>query len=306
MNSRLLSWAVEEAYHSLLMTGKHPVAVLNVSIPAPEVDVNIHPAKTELKFRNEHRVFSAVQRAVRRVLLEPSAVPKIEDSTATYAAPPPLRQTLPVQLENEMHPVARPAQVASHPIPAFSLPALRLLGQVAGCYIVAEGPDGLYLIDQHAAHERIIFERINAQRSEKQVEVQGLLEPATFELSPAQDAVLRSHIEELASSGFLLEPFGDRTYMVRTVPTCLDRKDWLSVLHELTDAGSGSDWTERLAMSIACHSAIRAGRALGDDEMRELLRQLERTALPNNCPHGRPTMIHLTSAQLEKEFGRRG
>lgn len=308
VNSRLLSWAVEEAYHGLLMTGKHPIAVLNVSLPVAEVDVNIHPAKTEIKFHNEHQVFSAVQRMVRRAILEPSAVPKIEDNAATYVAPPPVSQTLPIRLDNTTAPsTARPVPTTfSRPIPAFSLPALRLLGQIAGTYIVAEGPDGLYLIDQHAAHERILFERINAQRSEKRVEVQGL-QPATFDVGPQQDAILRSHIEELSDSGFLLEAFGDRTYLVRTVPACLNRKDWLDVLRELTDIVEGdSNWPEKLAMTIACHSAIRAGQVLNDDEMHELLRQLENAAIPNSCPHGRPTMIHLSSGQLEKEFGRRG
>lgn len=308
VNSRLLSWAVEEAYHGLLMTGKHPIAILNVSIPAAEVDVNIHPAKTEIKFHNEHQVFSAVQRMVRRAILEPSTVPKIEENAATYVTPPPMSQPLPIRLDSTASPAARPVPITfSRPIPAFSLPALRLLGQIAGTYIVAEGPDGLYLIDQHAAHERILFEQINAQRSEKRVEVQGLLEPATFEVGPQQDAVLRSHIEELADSGFLLEAFGDRTYLVRTVPACLNRKDWLGVLRELTDViEGGGDWSEKLSMSIACHSAIRAGQVINDDEMRELLRQLEKAAIPNSCPHGRPTMIHFSSGQLEKEFGRRG
>ncbi|MDO8716433.1 MAG: hypothetical protein Q7J73_06455 [Dehalococcoidales bacterium] len=309
VNSRLLSWAVEEAYHGLMMTGKHPIAILNVSIPGAEIDVNIHPAKTEIKFHNEHQVFSAVQRMVRRAILEPSTVPKIADTTATYVSTPSAaRPTLPMQLDNTANPAARPTPTTfSRPIPAFSLPALRLLGQIAGTYIVAEGPDGLYLIDQHAAHERILFERINSQRLTKRVEIQGLLEPATFEVGPQQDAVLRAHIEELADSGFLLEAFGDRTYLVRTVPACLNRKDWLDVLRELTDAVDGSgNWSEKLSMSIACHSAIRAGQGLNDEEMRELLRQLENAAIPNSCPHGRPTMIQLSTGQLEKEFGRRG
>ncbi len=309
VNSRLLSWAVEEAYHGLLMTGKHPMAILNVSVPAAEIDVNIHPAKTEIKFHNEHQVFSAVQRIVRRAILEPSAVPKIEDTTAAYVATPSAAsQTLPIRPDNMANPAARFAPTTfSRPIPAFSLPALRLLGQIAGTYIVAEGPDGLYLIDQHAAHERILFERINAQRAEKRVEVQGLLEPATFEVGPQQDTILRSHIEELTDSGFLLEPFGDRAYLVRTVPACLNKKDGLNVLRELTHTSEGgSSWSEKLSMSIACHSAIRAGQVLNDNEMRELLRQLENAAIPNSCPHGRPTMINLSSGQLEKEFGRRG
>ncbi len=305
VNSRLLAWAVEEAYHGLLMTGKHPVAVLNISLPASEVDVNVHPTKTEIKFHDERRAFSVVQKAVRRALLEPAPVPKIEDVAVTYVAPHPSHPTLPMSVESAARPTASPP--VSRPIPAFSLPALRLLGQLAGSYIVAEGPDGLYLIDQHAAHERILFEQVKEQRARQQIEVQGLLEPATFEVSPQQDEVLKSHHGELADFGFSLEPFGERVYLVRTVPAWLNRKDWMGVLRELTDSTEGDgDWMERLAISIACHSAVRAGQVLSDDEMRELLRQLERVALPNSCPHGRPTMIHLSSGQLEKEFGRKG
>lgn len=311
VNSKLLSFAVEEAYHGMLMVGKHPVAVINISIPAAEIDVNIHPTKTEIKFHDEHRVFAAVQRAVRRVLVEPSpslaTTSKIDEPTAAFAAPPLGTVPLPFVASRKPKSSLRHTPEAGRPIPAFSLPALRLLGQIAATYIVAEGPDGLYLIDQHAAHERVQFERVTAQMSVKKVEVQGLLEPATFEVDPRQESVLRSHLADLAGSGFLLEPFGVRTYLVRTIPTCLNRKDWTSVLRELTDnVETGSNWTERLAQSIACHSAVRAGQIMSDDEMRELLRQLEKAALPSNCPHGRPTMIRLTVADLEKEFGRRG
>lgn len=182
-----------------------------------------------------------------------------------------------------------------------------MLGQLSSTYIVAEGPEGLYLIDQHAAHERIIFEKIQQQSSRREVEVQGLLEPATLEVTPRQDEILKAHYEELAEFGFSLEPFGDRTYLVRAIPVLLHRKDWSGALKELLDslsADSRGDWRERLAISIACHGAVRAGKALTDDEMRELLRQLEQVATPNTCPHGRPTIIRLSSGQLEKEFRR--
>ncbi|MBI2851830.1 MAG: DNA mismatch repair endonuclease MutL [Chloroflexi bacterium] len=304
VNSRLLTWALEEAYHGLLMTGKHPAAVLNISIPPGEVDVNIHPAKMEVKFRDERRVFAAVQRLVRRALIEPVSLPRIEDPAATYAAPTSSLSTRPLPAEKVERPSGLPL---ARPVPAFALPALRPLGQVAGCYIVAEGPDGLYLIDQHAAHERVLFEQIVGQRAQRQLEVQGLLEPQTFEVSPAQNAALLSRLDELAGFGFTLEPFGERAYLVRAVPAFLNRKDWMAVLREIADSpGGGEDWSERTTASIACHSAVRAGQTLGDDEMRALLRQLEQTALPSTCPHGRPTMLHLNSAYLEREFGRRG
>jgi len=129
----------------------------------------------------------------------------------------------------------------------------------------------------------------------------------TLEVNPKQEEVLKSRYQSLVEFGFSIEPFGDRTYLVRAVPAMLHNKDWVGMVRELLDSSSGGDrgdWVEIIAMSIACHSAVRAGQALTDDEMRELVRQLEQTAIPHTCPHGRPTMIHLSSRQLEREFGR--
>ena len=307
ITSRSLAWAVEEAYHGLLTEGKHPVAVINISLPPDAVDVNIHPTKTEIKFQNERAAFIAVQKAVRRTLVELMPVPRIEEVAAAYRSPSTIKPvpgttTRSGSLFGSF--LSSPLPAAT---PAASLPVLRVLGQVWSNYIVAEGPDGLYLIDQHAAHERILWERINARRLEHEIEVQGLLEPVTLEMSPRQDEVLRSHYEGLTEFGFSIEPFGDRTYLVRAVPVLLHNKDWVAMLRELLEPLSGGDkggWPERVAISMACHSAVRAGQTLSDDEMRELVRDLEQTAVPNTCPHGRPTMIHLSSGRLGREFGR--
>jgi len=306
INSRLLAWAVEEAYHGLLQVGKHPVAIINIALPHQEVDVNIHPTKTEVKFRNEGALFSAVQRAVRRALIEQMPVPKIEAPTpATGIAPPSSRPALwSLAGISPRHTGSLPVAPG---IPMISLPVLRVLGQLLNSYIIAEGSDGLYLIDQHAAHERILFEKIEDQRSQQEIEVQGLLEPVTLEVSPRQEQVLKSHYRDLAEFGFSIEPFGDRTYLVRAVPALLDRKDWMAMVRELLNTEVEEDrgkWLESITISMACHSAVRAGQILSDDEMRELIRQLEQTATPHTCPHGRPTVIHLSSQQLEKEFGR--
>ncbi|MFC2052267.1 hypothetical protein ACFLT4_06020 [Chloroflexota bacterium] len=305
ISSRLLAWAVEEAYHGLLMQGRHPVAILNISMAANEVDINIHPTKTEIKFQNEGVVFSTVQKAVRRVLIELAPVPKIEEVATTYAAPSEQSLALWTSTVSSHQPAGLPT--VARPTPVFSLPTLRPLGQLSSSYIVAEGPDGLYLIDQHAAHERILFEQIKHQMSHQGIEVQGLLEAATLEVTPGQDTVLKSNYENLPQFGFSIEPFGDRTYLVRAVPALLHTKDWSGVLRELLDSPSGEDksgWVEKSAISIACHSAVRAGQALSDDEIRELIQKLEQAAVPNTCPHGRPTMIHLSSGRVEREFGR--
>jgi len=304
VSSRLLSYAVEEAYSGLLMTGKHPVAVIDISIPPQDVDVNIHPAKSEVKFRNDSDIFRAVQRAVRQALVAQMPVPKIEEVAVDYRAPGKQERQVWMLPESEkrttLPPEAAPTLLAS-------LPVLRVVGQVMNSYIVAEGPDGLYLIDQHAAHERIRFEAAQRQQTQRKPEVQGLLEPATFEVTPRQDSIMRECCGGLADFGFSIEEFGDRTYLVRAVPALLAGDDWPAMLRELLDALSGearSRWEEKIVASIACHGAVRSGQALSDDEMRSLVRQLEQCASPHTCPHGRPTIIRLSSAQLEREFGR--
>jgi len=302
VNSRLLARAVEEAYHGLLMVGKHPIAVINIWLPAQEVDVNIHPTKSQVKFSNERAVFSTVHRVVRQALVEQMPVPEVKAAAAKTLFPSAVREAT-----SPPYAGASPGPAPSAPTPAMSLPVLRVLGQLNNSYIIAEGPDGLYLIDQHAAHERVLFERIEQQRSQKEIEVQGLLEPMTLEVSPQQEAVLRSRHEDLAEFGFSIEPFGDRTFLVRALPALLHDKDWAGMLRELLDSfpqGDSGDWAKGIAQSMACHSAVRAGQTLSDAEMRELVRQLEQSTTPHTCPHGRPTMIHLSSGQLKKEFGR--
>ena len=188
------------------------------------------------------------------------------------------------------------------------MPILRVLGQLANTYIIAEGPDGLYLIDQHAAHERVMFEKIMAQRVQRKVEIQGLLEPLTVELNAKQRERLNSRGEALAQFGIEIEPFGDRTYLVRAMPAMLKVEEVAEAVREILDSLEEDDatakWEERIALSLACHSAVRAGQNLDQEEIGELVRQLEKTTSPRTCPHGRPTMIHLSSGRLEKEFGR--
>ena len=242
VNSRMLARAVEEAYHGLLMVGKHPVAVMNISLPAPEVDVNIHPTKSEVKFRNGSAIFSAVHRAVRQALTEQVTIPRVE-----VAATQPIFPSVVKETASRPYAGASPDSTPSALTPAMSLPVLRVLGQLDNSYIIAEGPDGLYLIDQHAAHERILFERLNQQRSQRAVEVQGLLEPVTFEVSPRQEAILKSRYQDLADFGFSIEPFGDRTFLIRALPALIHDKDWAGTLQELLDSLSREnkgDWAE--------------------------------------------------------------
>jgi len=298
VRSPLLTRATEEAYHGLLMDGQHPISVINIFVPAQEIDVNIHPAKAQIKFCHEQAVFSSMQKAIRQAL---ARTPIASIQSVPFSVSSEEWQSPRMIMDNE------PTFVVDQP-PTIELPVLRVLGQLANTYIIAEGPSGLYLIDQHAAHERIVYDRISAQWAQKEVEVQGLLQPITIELSPREDETFKASKEFLAEFGFTIEPFGNRSYMIRTIPALMAKSNIIEIISALIDnlasKGSPNPWEEKIAQSLACHGAIRAGQQLSNEEMRELIKQLEQTKQPRACPHGRPTMIHLSSHQLEKEFGR--
>ncbi|HEX9896308.1 MAG TPA: DNA mismatch repair endonuclease MutL [Dehalococcoidales bacterium] len=310
ISNRSLAFALEEAYQGLLIQGRHPIAVINITISPSLLDVNVHPTKSEVKFQDERTVFSAVQRAVRGSLVNLAPIPKIEEVGRVYQGtrpssnPPLLFRTQP-RLESGATTIL-PTSQSTPPLLPSALPALRVVGQVATNYIITEGPDGIYIIDQHAAHERILYEKLKAEKASKDIAVQGLLEPATLEVTPRQDAVLQECYTDLREYGFTIEPFGERSYLVRTVPGVLSRGDWLTAVREFLDDPTGRDKerSEAIIKTLACHGAVRAGQPLTDEEIRSLIRQLEQTENPYNCPHGRPTLIHLSIRQLEKEFGR--
>ncbi len=311
VQSRMATYALEEAYQGLLMVGRHPIAVINISLPPQELDVNVHPTKNEVRFRNERDIFSAVQRAVRATLTAQAPMPTLD----TLPQPQPVSAS---QAEHLPAFAARPEEAAirtplatppqsAEPV-AKSIPILRVVGQLANTYVIAEGPDGMYLIDQHAAHERVLFEKIRNERSRRAPEVQGLLEPVTVELTVRQQELLEIQAEALSEYGFGIEHFGERTYLVRSMPAVLRGQNVAQSLVEVLDflaEGEKGDRREDIAASLACHGAVRAGQALSHEEMRDLIRQLEQASQPRTCPHGRPTMIHLSSLQLEKGFGRR-
>jgi DNA mismatch repair protein MutL len=311
VQSRMATYALEEAYHGLLMVGRHPIAVINISLLPQEVDVNVHPTKNEVRFRNERDIFSAVQKAVREALAIQASMPTLDTLPQPQPAPAAPTERLPAFAANPEEAETR-ATLATSPHSAEpvakSLPILRVVGQMANTYIIAEGPDGMYLIDQHAAHERVLFERIRNQRSRRAVEVQGLLQPVPVELTVRQQELLELQSEALSEYGFGIEHFGERTYLVRSVPALLSGQNVAQSLVEVLDflaEGEKGDRREEIAISLACHGAVRAGQALSHEEMRDLIRQLEQASQPRTCPHGRPTMIHLSASQLEKGFGRR-
>ncbi|MFP3974635.1 MAG: DNA mismatch repair endonuclease MutL [Chloroflexota bacterium] len=307
VQSRMLTYAVEEAYQGMLMTGRHPIAVINLSLPPSEVDVNVHPSKSEVKFRSERDIFSAVQKAVRATLVgyEPQHGRR---------TPPPLTGPAPTSVPFP-HTTGLSVTVSSQPAgerettePGTTLPILRVIGQFQNAYIMAEASEGLYLIDQHAAHERVRFERVRDQQSRKAVDVQGLLEPMTIELTAQQSEILDSEWGVLTSAGFSLEHFGERTYLLRAVPAMLKQDAIRDALFEILDSfesGQKSQWQYDIAASLACHGAIKSGDTLTIREMEDLIRQLEQTQSPRTCPHGRPTIMYFSASQIEREFGRR-
>jgi len=312
VQNRRLTFAVEEAYSGLLPAGRHPIAVIDLRLPYEELDVNMHPTKAEVRFRQEKEAFAAVQRAVRQALLDQAPVPSIPSSAGIAVAQPaaPEETTPPPLWQRALEAKGQPktAAGAAPPPPKVSLPMLRVVGQIGNTYIVAEGPEGIYLIDQHAAHERILFEEICAARRRQALDAQGLLEPTIVEVSPRQKEVVLAHYELLSEHGFQLEPFGERTYLVRAVPAVLAGEDLSQAFAEFLDTldeEAAVDQQDRVAFSLACHAAVRAGQSLAMEEMRELVRRLEQAEVPHTCPHGRPTMVHMSTALLEKEFRRR-
>jgi len=325
-------FALEEAYHSLLMVGRHPSAVVRFDVPPRLVDVNVHPTKQEVRFVYEREVSRAVGAAARAAVLgttHATAVPLVSLPNAFTA------QTFTAQATPAP---AQPAWAASQPAPASSgpwrrldapadsppptgakrtvaLPAadtLRVVGQVAHTYIVAENAGGMYLIDQHAAHERVMLERMRRKLAHGEHESQLLLVPLPFSPPAPVLEALETYRDDLDALGFGIEPFGEGAWLLRAVPAALavsHRRDPVTALEEtlaeLGAGGRGTEGRERLAALLACHNAIRAGQVLSDAEMRALIAELEAVETPGHCAHGRPTMLHISQGDLEREFSRR-
>ena len=327
----MLTFALEEAYHGLLPEKRYPLAALNLVLPYEDVDVNSHPGKREVRFRQDGKVYSALQRGVRAALVAHSPVRPVQGPTswprpATDGGPgtagffrspfdgatasPPVTASewgcAPVKSQVQPEGYGLPDAALT---PQQTLPALRVVGQVRLTYVVAESPDGMYLVDQHAAHERVLFDRIVRDASTKQSLSQLLLAPAHVELTAGQVSTLEEQWQFLADYGFELEEFGGTAYLVRAVPAVLTTQDpgksLVDVLDMVAFEGLMKERQDMLAASIACHSAIRAGQSMTEPEMRALLEQLETTDSPHTCPHGRPTLLHFSAYHMEREFGRR-
>lgn len=321
IQDRSLTYAIGEAYRTLLPKGRHPIALVCITLDPAEIDVNVHPAKTEVRFRDSRGVFAAVQRAVRAAVVEQAPVPHLEQwshhtGTSDWERPSSADRRAHRQ---PVLPIDSPADAElgdaeSRTEASGELPPLRVVGQIAQAYIIAEGPAGMFLIDQHAAHERILYDQLTREGGDGAAS-QAVLDPVPVELTGPQLEALEAGEAVLGHLGFAVEPFGAQTVLVRAVPEVLKGRDPAAALAGILDelsagsqahrAGIEQAREERIIASICKQGAVRAGQTLSQAEMQALVRDLEASRAPRTCPHGRPTMIHLSASQLEREFGRR-
>ena len=319
VRDKVLTHAVLHGYETLLMKGQYPAVVLFLELPFEEVDVNVHPAKFEVRFRRQSEIHEAVSRAVRGALKVEARMPAtrldmisagsftgVHESSLPYlthgfvrAETSPLREevfVLPTRAEE-----ARQGFYSS----------LNVLGQILGCYLVCVSSRGLVLLDQHAAHERVAFEKLRHQLDRGKVELQNLLIPQIVELGAGEMMLLEQRLEVLERFGFCLEPFGPGAYAIKAVPALLPEGDYTQLVRQMVAELAEVDTSARLRRhledrlaTIACHSVIRANRKLELDEIYALLSDLDQIEFATQCPHGRPVLIEFSRDELERMFKR--
>jgi DNA mismatch repair protein MutL len=319
VQDRILAAAIKAAYQGLLPRGRHAVVVIYLTLPPDQVDVNVHPAKTEVRFRDQGRVFPLLLESLRQglgslagespryqVSWQPGSLAWAQETAAaapwTGSAPafPPV-QAAP--------PLPPPAAAGESPAPACRFQDLHLIGQLQGTYILAQSPAGLVLIDQHAAHERVLYETLAA--APESPPSQSLLFPRVVEVSPQQADWVGDHLELLAGLGLQLEPFGGASFLVTAVPAWLAQADLEALVQDLVDhlapvksQSSPQAVVEQVRTLMACHGAIRAGQSLAPEEMAALLAQLDDLTVSSHCPHGRPLWRLISYADIRQGFRR--
>ena len=346
----MIGRALSEAYRSILPHGVYPAALLFIETPLEEVDVNVHPAKTEVRFRRQAAVADAVRESVRAALASASYVPTQEQPpvaepimTATAAVssftpqpriefvppPPPLRapvessgdeiardieimlQSAPRSVKSVVPPLDSAEKLAREVTPESLSTNIRPLGQLEESFIIATDDEGLLLIDQHVAHERILFDKYRALEAQRRTESQQLLVPETFDLTPAQAAVFDDLVPELEKYGFELMRLSGRTVAIRAVPADLPGSEARNMLFELLETVDAEKKTtapetmrDEIAASLACHAAIKVNMPLAPEKMRWLIDRLLQTSSPTTCPHGRPVILRLRTRDILKGFHR--
>jgi DNA mismatch repair protein MutL len=334
VENSMMNFALREGYHTALMKGQYPVTFLFIEMDPADVDVNVHPAKREVRFRDGPAVRDAVVQAVRTSI--DSGRPAWSQTFSTpapaapqIAPPPPLASAIePATLIPEREQIALRHDWSALPItpPSFPEPArpaqhdtaaprdedFRILGVLGKLYVLMENADGLVLVDQHAAHERILFEELRRRMEEQGVPAQRLLMPLTIEVSPRDADWLAQNSATLHKMGLGIEPFGDRTFKIDTLPQFIRAADPLQLVRDIIDElrevsvhASRLRLGEDVIATTVCRHAVKANDYLREPELVRLIQDLLRCELPYCCPHGRPTMIQISYGELERKFGRK-
>ena len=313
IRDRFITKAIMDGYGKRLMKGRYPQVVIFIEINPSEIDVNVHPTKQEIRFRNARKVFQTIVSAIENRLSKsshPFSRPELIHSEATSVqtgGPPfvsePLWKYSPASKEK-----ASPARTAPVEESMVSV-GPRVIGQLGNTYILCQVQDGLIVVDQHAAHERVVYENLKKSVAASQVEIQTLLIPHELELSTREKRVVMEKGDSLHSFGIEFDHFGGNTFLLRAVPALLKNVNWSSFISEfVTELEEGAPERDVLLDKgitlMACHGAIRAGQRLDHEEMRRLISELGEMDLPTNCPHGRPIFKHFTYYEMEKMFKR--
>lgn len=338
VRDKLLVGAVRGAYADVLARDRHPAVALFLELPASEVDVNVHPAKTEVRFRDSNLVRGLIVSALKAAIMQSASRTSTTVSSSAIDqlrlmrdawAPQPMQPTMHQSAEpgaifvpapRQQHfldapPMARPLQQTTQtesPADPGRFPLGAARGQLHNTYIVSQTRDGMVIVDQHAAHERLVLMKMQRAAAERGIDRQTLLIPEVVTLEPGLAATLAGRTEELQAFGLVIEGFGPDAVLVREVPSLLKGGDIKQLVQDLADEihefGSALSLKERLDevfATMACHGSVRAGRSLTLDEMNALLREMEATPLSGQCNHGRPTYVELKLNDIEKLFGRR-
>ena len=313
-----LATALIRAYHTLLMVGRYPLATLFLELDPADVDVNVHPTKAEVRFSDPSQMFSFVQRSVRKAILAYTPVPQMGIAPPAFwggnkgRVDPAWGFSSDARDPNLVAPKEQIPEGEQGAIPNIHIPLMRLVGQIGQVYIIAEGPDGLYLIDQHAAHERVLFERLLAQREANTIASQKLLEPVVVQFPPEQTTILNEQLPILQKFGFEVAIFGPNAFQIRAIPTLFTGSDPAAALRvfvedfEADETPLQENIEDKIAARVCKRMAVKGGQTLTSAEQESLLHDLENCESPRTCPHGRPTMIHLSVDMLERQFGRTG
>jgi DNA mismatch repair protein MutL len=299
----LLNRALEDGYRTLIPNNRYPIAILFVDIDPKQVDVNVHPAKREVKFVKTNEVMQAIREAVRAGLSELIKDNPIIERPEEQSWNPGMADVLFPRVEQS------PGSIAEETFEVSAVQPLFPIYQYKETYLICTDGEDLVLLDQHAAHERIIYDRLNKQGIDNKK--QGLLIPENIELASKEKTLLVNNLEQLQDYGFDIEDFGNNTFIIRSVPAVSSKipakQLLIDIISDLSNLGKSSQLEikkENMRKLIACHSAIKAGDKLNTQEMNQLIKDLYTTENPLTCPHGRPTMVRITEEHLKKQFGR--